>query len=104
MKQHIGTCECGRTVVIREDDSRDALPKAVVDAVRHCMSVANGPTVDRIDAMHALRQVIEVHARDPFSESRKKVNEAWGKVVEAAEELGLSVEPTFFKDDAKGGG
>lgn len=34
MKQHIGTCECGRTVVIQTDDSRDALPKAVVDAVR----------------------------------------------------------------------
>lgn len=40
-----------------------ALPKEVVEAVRHCMSVANGPTVDRIDAMHALRHAIEADAK-----------------------------------------
>lgn len=40
------------------------LPEAVVKAVRHCQAVANGPTMYRIDAMHAPRQVIEADAKE----------------------------------------
>jgi len=71
MKEHIGTCECGRAVVIQEDDSRATLSPAIVDAVKAYQAVCLDVCDDNSPRWHegyelrrAIDRAIEADAKE----------------------------------------